>query len=133
MCAELTRANSAFVEDGGHVAMLGLNTPSSINATIERQKKEFISDASNFWIKVFDEDANNRIVATSNWKIFPTYVANHFGELDKRINALTPDRLSFMEDEKRQEDGVIAMKGFMAARHRNAKEAHIGGSQMSES
>lgn len=116
---------ASFAEDGGHIAMLGLNTPSSINATVERQKKEFTSDASNFWIKVFDTDANDRIVAASNWKIFPTYVQSEFEAKDKHINAMTPEHLSFMEDEKRQADGIIASKGFMEARHRNAKEAHI--------
>lgn len=117
---------AAFVEDGGHNVMLGLNTPSSINATIERQKKEFTFDSANFWIKVVDADANNRIVAASNWKIFPTYVRSQFEEKEKQINAMTIKDLSFMNDEKRQEDGVIAVKGFMSARHRNAREAHIG-------
>lgn len=105
---------ASFAEDGGHIAMLGLNTPSSINATVERQKKEFTSDASNFWIKVFDTDANDRIVAASNWKIFPTYVQSEFEAKDKHINAMTPEHLSFMEDEKRQADGIIASKGFVS-------------------
>lgn len=112
-------------DDVGHRAMLGVNNLSSINATIKRQKKEFTSDPSTFWIKVVDEDANNRIVGASEWKIYPTYVHSDFEAKDKRLDAMTAESLSFMEDEKRQEDGVIAVRGFMGARHRNAKEAHI--------
>lgn len=104
----------AFAQDGGHNVMLGANNPSSVKATIERQRKEFISDPSNFWIKVFDADANDRIVAGSNWKIFPTYVPSNFEAKNQRINAMTAKDLSFMGDEKRQEDGVVAMKGFVS-------------------
>lgn len=76
-------------------------------------------------------DGSDRIVGASNWKIYPTYVASQFEETDKHLKALTADRMSFMEDEKRQEDAVIAMQGFMGARHRHAKEAHIGQFEMS--
>lgn len=106
---------AAFVQDGGHNVMLGRNVPASIKATIKRQEKEFTSDPSNFWIKVFDADANNRIIAASNWKIFPTYVQSDFEAKDKHINAMTAKDLSFMGDEKQQEDAVIAMRGFVSA------------------
>lgn len=94
--------------------MLGRNVPASIEATVERQKKEFTSDPSNFWIKVSDADANNRIIAASNWKIFPTYVQSDFEVKDKHINSMTAKDMSFMADEKQQEDAVIAMRGFVS-------------------
>lgn len=106
---------AAFVQDGGHNVMLGRNVPASVQATIERQKKEFTSDPANFWIKVFDADADDRIIAASNWKIYPTYVETAFEAKDKHINAMTAKDVSFIGDEKQQEDAIVAMQGFVSA------------------
>lgn len=105
---------AAFVQDACHNVMLGWNEPASIKARIERQKKDFTSTPSNFWIKVFDADADNRIIAASNWKIFPTYVKSEFEAKAKHLDAMTAKDVSFTGDEQRQEDAIVALKGFVS-------------------
>jgi hypothetical protein len=40
--------------------------------------EDFALDPTDVWPKITDEDANGKIIAASNWKIYPTYVKSDF-------------------------------------------------------
>jgi hypothetical protein len=36
--------------------------------------EDFASGPANVWLKITDEDANGKVIATSDWKIYPTSI-----------------------------------------------------------
>lgn len=65
---------TAFANNGAHHAQLGLRNAANIAHTKALFLEDFASDPADVWLKVMDEDANSKIIAASNWKIYPTYV-----------------------------------------------------------
>jgi len=51
--------------------------------------EDFASDPADVWLKVMDEDANSKIIAVGNWKIYPTYVKSDF---DTKAASFDKDR-----------------------------------------
>jgi hypothetical protein len=65
---------TAFANNGAHYAQLGFKNAENIAHAKAVFLEAFASDPADVWVKVTDEDANGRIIAASNWKIYPTYV-----------------------------------------------------------
>lgn len=69
---------TAFANNGAHHAQLGLRNAANIAHAKALFLENFASGPADVWVKVMDEDTNSKIIAVSNWKIYPTYVKIDF-------------------------------------------------------
>lgn len=116
---------AAFVNNGTHHAQLGFNTHDNIAHAKKVLREDFASDPADVWIKVTDEDASGRIIAASNWKIYPTYVKKDFDAKAAVSEKLRPEDVTWHSSEREKEDAGTIMKEFFATRYRSMREAHI--------
>jgi beta-lactamase class D len=116
---------AAFADNGAHTAQLGFNNAESIAHAKTIFLEAFTSDPADAWLKVTDEDANGRIVAASNWKIYPTYVKSAFDAKAAAAEKLKAEDVTWHSDARQKEDAVTIMKEFFATRYRRISEAHV--------
>lgn len=116
---------AAFANNGAHLAQLGFASPESIAHAKKIFLDGFVSDSADYWLKVTDEDANGRIVAASNWKIYPTYVKNDFDAMATAAEKIKPEDITWLSDARQKEDAASILKQFFATRYRVTREAHI--------
>lgn len=82
---------AAFANNGVHHAQLGLENTENIAHAKALFLKDFTSDPADVWLKVTDEDANGKIIAASNWKIYPTYVKSDFDAKAASVENMTAE------------------------------------------
>jgi hypothetical protein len=116
---------AAFANNGAHNAQLGFNTPDNIAHAKKFFLEDFASDSADVWLKVTDDDANGRIVAASNWKIYPTYVKKDFDAKAAASEKLRPEDVTWHSDARQKEEATTILKEFFAIRYRTTREAHI--------
>jgi hypothetical protein len=116
---------AAFANNGVHHARLGLkNAPNKAHAKAHFLE-DFASDPANVWMKVTDEDADSKIIAVSNWKIYPAYVKSDFDVKAASVDKMTAEDVTWHSDERQREDAVTILKKFFATRCRRTGEAHV--------
>jgi hypothetical protein len=116
---------TAFANNGTHHAQLGLRNAANIANAKAIFRKNFASDPADVWLKVTDEDANSKIIAASNWKIYPTYVKSDFDAKATSVDKMTAEDVTWHGDERQKEDAVTILKEFFATRYRRMREAHV--------
>jgi hypothetical protein len=115
----------AFVKNGTHNAQLGFGSAENIARAKKVLLEDFTSDPADVWIKVTDEDANGRIIAASNWKIYPTYVKKDFDAKAAAFENLKPEDVTWHIDVRQKEDAATILKEFFETRYRRTREAHV--------
>ena len=116
---------SAFAKNGAHCAQLGPKNPDNIVHAKAIFLDRFASDPADVWLKVTDEDANGRIIAASNWKIYPTYVKSDFDARAALFEGMRAEDVSWHTDPRQKEDAVTILKEFFSTRYRMMREAHV--------
>ena len=115
---------AAFVPDGGHNAMFGLDTSANREHAKSVFLKDMQSDASDCWLKIVDADANDRIVCGGNWKIYPTHVKADVDRKVAEVKAMMAKDARW-EDAKQKEDAIILTKEFLGRRYKRMREPHV--------
>jgi hypothetical protein len=116
---------AAFANNGAHNAQLGFGSPENIAHAKKVFLDEFVSDVADVWLKITDEEANNRIVAASNWKIYPTYVKKDFDTKAAAIEKMKPEDVTWLSDAQQKEDATTILKEAFTTRYKLTREAHI--------
>ena len=116
---------AAFANNGAHTAQLGFNNAESIAHAKTIFLDDFASDPADIWLKVTDEDANGRIIAASNWKVYPTYVKSDFDAKAALSEKMKAEDVTWLGDPRQKEDAVTIVKEFFATRYRKTREAHV--------
>ena len=116
---------SAFAKNGAHYAQLGCKNPENIAHAKAIFLDSFASDPADLWLKVIDEDATGRIIAASNWKIYPTYVKSDFDTRAALFEGMKAEDVSWHTDPRQKEDAVTIVKEFFSTRYRRTREAHV--------
>ena len=116
---------TAFTNNGTHNAQLGFKSAESIAYAKTVFLETSVSDAADLWIKVTDEDANCRIIAASNWKIYPTYVKSDFDAKAAASEKMRAEDVTWHSDARQKEDAAAIMKEFFEIRYRRTREAHV--------
>jgi hypothetical protein len=116
---------TAFANNGSHNAQLGFGSADDIARAKKLLLEDFRGDPADVWLKVTDEDANGRIIAASNWKIYPTYVKKDFDAKAAAFENLKPEDVTWHSDVRHKEDAATILKEFFETRYRRTREAHI--------
>ena len=116
---------TAFADNGTHSAQLGLKNAANIAHAKALFLKDLASDPADVWLKVTDEDVNGKVIAASNWKIYPTYVKSDFDAKAASVDKMVAEDVTWHSDERQKEDAVTILKEFFATRYRKTRDAHV--------
>ena len=122
---------AAFVHDGGHTAMMGVNNADNIARAKVDLLKEFHKDPAGVGVKVTDEDEGGKFVAASCWKIYPTYVKSEVDERAKEMEGFSAENVKCYSEQAEKEAAAEIVRVFFEVRFKHMREGHVCKSDMS--
>ncbi|KAL6251344.1 hypothetical protein RBB50_001552 [Rhinocladiella similis] len=103
-----------------------LNDPADVFLKMEDEDHEVDVDVLDDEANVVGTEKRKKLIAASDWKIYPTYVTPEEEEQQeaKKADADNLTVFSYLDTEQERADAAVLMEDFLVRRRRECKEGH---------